>query len=106
MALLKATRKRDRWLERSSKDITQVVMSPNKWTCSPICSTSFSEQVETLVFVAMVGEGDATTGSSAAIVCAAGGGCRAAVVFRGSTGVASTTREPEAEGLGRVSRGF
>lgn len=78
-------------------------MSPGKWNCSCICSTSFSEQVETLVSTTMKGEDDARTGSSAAMVCAPGGSCGAAVVCRDSTGVALATREPEAEDLGRVA---
>ena len=90
-------------MEHSSEDIAHVVMSLGKWNHFLICFTSFSKQVETLVSTTMVGEGDATTGSSAAIICAPGGSCGAADVFRGLTGVASTTREPETEGLGKVA---
>ena len=51
----------------------------------------------------MVGDGDAMTGSLAVIVRASGGSCGAAEVSLVSTGVASTTREPEAEGLDGVA---
>ena len=54
----------------------------------------------TLLSATMVGEGDARTGSLAAIFFAPGGNCGAAVVWRDSTGVASTTREAKVKGAG------
>ena len=65
-----------------------------------MCFTSSSEHVETLLSAMMVDEGDAITGSPAAIVFSLGGGRRGAVVWHDSTGVTSTTREPEAEDAG------
>ena len=57
-----------------------------------MCSTSLWEQLETLASTAMVGDGDVTTGLSAVIVREPRGGCGAAEVSFGSTGIASTTR--------------
>ena len=50
-----------------------------------------------------MGDGDSITSSSAMIVRGSGSGCGAAEVSLGSTGITSTTREPEAEGLDGVA---
>ena len=101
MALLKATSGYRGQFEHSSAVVALVFMSVGRWNCFRRCSMSFSEHVETLNYATIDKEGTMRIGSSATMVVAPRGGCRAAVTWSGSTGLASITCEVEAEDSGR-----